>query len=269
VGTVKSPSKESGAERAVLKSINPYNGQVLKTYTEMSPEEVDNAVAAAHECFACWRCLPYSDRGALLHKAAGLCRERREDLARVMTLEMGKRIGEARKEVDLCARIFDYHADHGEEFLQPTTIPSPEGDGTVIDQPLGVIFAIEPWNYPFYQVVRCAAPNLMAGNVIVLKHASMVQQCAEAAAALFHDAGFPPGAYTNLVISSRHTDRVIDDDRVQGVAFTGSDDAGAKVGQRAGMNVKKTTLELGGATRSSCSRTPTWSGRWRWRSWGA
>jgi succinate-semialdehyde dehydrogenase / glutarate-semialdehyde dehydrogenase len=244
---VASPSTEPGAERAVIRSVNPYSGETLKTYSEMTAEEVDGTVAAAHERFASWRRVPFPERGALLRRAAALCGERREELARFMALEMGKRVVEGRKEADLCARIFNYYAEHGERFLQPQTIPSPAGDGTVLNQPLGVILGIEPWNYPFYQVVRFAAPNLMAGNTIVLKHASSVPQCAEAAERLFRDAGFPSGAYTNLVISSRLTTRVIDDDRVQGVSFTGSDDAGARVAERAGKNAKKTVMELGGS----------------------
>ncbi len=234
-------------QRPLLRSINPYNGQLLKTFTEMSVEEVDGAIARAHERFPSWRRLPFRERGALLRQAARLCRERREELARAMSLDMGKRIVEGRHEVDLCARIFDYYAENGELFLRPQTIPSPAGDGTLLSQPLGVILGIEPWNYPFYQVIRFAAPTLMAGNVVLLKHSSTVQQCAEAAATLFRDAGFPEGAFTNLVISPRFVNRVIDDDRVRGVSFTGSDDAGARVGERAGKNVKKAILELGGS----------------------
>jgi succinate-semialdehyde dehydrogenase/glutarate-semialdehyde dehydrogenase len=238
---------ESSAQRGLLRSINPYNGQTLKTFTEMSVNELDSAIATAHERFPSWRRLPFGERGALLREASRLCRERREELARTMTQEMGKRIVESRKEVDLCARIFDYYVERGEEFLRAQTIPSPGGDATLLNQPLGVILGVEPWNYPFYQVIRFAAPTLMAGNVVLLKHASSVQQCAEAAAALFRDAGFPPGAYTNLVSSSSLVGRAIDDDRVQGVSFTGSDDAGARVGERAGKNVKKIILELGGS----------------------
>jgi succinate-semialdehyde dehydrogenase/glutarate-semialdehyde dehydrogenase len=234
-------------QRGVLSSINPYNGQLLKTFTEMSVDEIDGAIARAHGRFPSWRRLAFAERGALLRQAARLCRERREGLARAMSLDMGKRIIESRHEVDLCARIFDYYAENGEQFLRPQTIPSPAGDGTLLSQPLGVILGIEPWNYPFYQVIRFAAPTLMAGNVVLLKHSSTVQQCAEAAATLFRDAGFPEGAFTNLVISPRLVNRVIDDDRVRGVSFTGSDDAGARVGERAGKNVKKAILELGGS----------------------
>jgi succinate-semialdehyde dehydrogenase/glutarate-semialdehyde dehydrogenase len=237
----------SQQQRGVLRSINPYNGQLLRTFTEMSVDEIDGAIARAHARFPSWRRLAFLERGALLRQAARLCRERREQLARAMSLDMGKRIVEGRHEVDLCARIFDYYAENGEQFLRPQTIPSPAGDGTLLSQPLGVILGIEPWNYPFYQVIRFAAPTLMAGNVVLLKHSSTVQQCAEAAATLFRDAGFPEGVFTNLVISPPLVNRVIDDDRVQGVSFTGSDDAGARVGERAGKNVKKAILELGGS----------------------
>jgi succinate-semialdehyde dehydrogenase/glutarate-semialdehyde dehydrogenase len=238
---------EETEKRAVLRSVNPYNGQTLKTYDEMTPKEVERAIGQAHERFTTWRRTSIPERAASLLRAADLCFEREEELARLMTLEMGKRIAEARKEVKLCASIFEYYAIRAREFLQPQWLPSALPDGTLLHEPLGVIFGIEPWNYPGYQVVRMAAPNLAAGNTVVMKHASNVQQCAEALEKIFHDAGFPPGAYTNLVISSRLAGQVIDDDRVQGVSFTGSDDSGAKVAERAGRNVKKTILELGGS----------------------
>ena len=249
-GTPATPTRdqEKGAERRrFLRSVNPYTGELMKSYPEMQEDEVDRTIAKAHERFQSWRGISFSERAPLLRRAASLCRERKETLARFMALEMGKRISEGRKEVELCAKIFEYYAAHGEEFLKPQVIPSPEGDGTLLNEPLGVIFGIEPWNYPCYQIVRCAAPNLMAGNVVVMKHASSVQQCAEALNSLFQDAGFPEGAYMNLVISSRLANRVIDDDRVQGVSFTGSNAAGAQVAERAGRNVKKTILELGGS----------------------
>jgi succinate-semialdehyde dehydrogenase/glutarate-semialdehyde dehydrogenase len=239
------PEKEQ--TRAVLQSVNPFSGELLKTYAEMSVDEVEEAIARAHEKFATWKRTSFSERAGFLRRAAALCVERMEQLAKLMTLEMGKRIAEARKEIKLCAAIFEYYARNGQELLQPERIQSRLGDGSLLNPPLGVIFGIEPWNYPAYQVVRFAAPTLMAGNTVVLKHASNVQQCAEALEAIFRDAGFPPGAYTNLAISSRLANQVIDDDRVQGVSFTGSDGAGAKVAERAGRNVKKTILELGGS----------------------
>lgn len=238
---------EETEKRAVLRSVNPYNGQTLKTYDEMTPEEVDRAIGQAHQRFTTWRRTSIPERAALLLRAADLCLEREEELARLMTLEMGKRIAEACKEVKLCASIFEYYAIRAHEFLQPQWLPSALPDGTLLNEPLGVIFGIEPWNYPGYQVVRMAAPNLAAGNTVVMKHASNVPQCAEALDKIFHDAGFPPGAYTNMPISSRLANQVIDDDRVQGVSFTGSNDSGAKVAEHAGRNVKKTILELGGS----------------------
>jgi succinate-semialdehyde dehydrogenase/glutarate-semialdehyde dehydrogenase len=246
VKTHRDRSEETD-KRALLRSVNPYNGQTLKTYNEMTPNEVHRAIGQAHERFTTWRRTSIPERAAFLLRAADLCFEREEELARLMTLEMGKRIAEARKEVKLCASIFEYYAIRAREFLQPQWLPSGLPDGTLLHEPLGVILGIEPWNYPGYQVVRMAAPNLAAGNTVVMKHASNVQQCAEALEKIFHDAGFPPGAYTNLVISSRLADQVIDDNRVQGVSFTGSDDSGAKVAERAGRNVKKAILELGGS----------------------
>ena len=194
---------EETEKRALLLSVNPYNGQTLKTFTEMTPKEVDHAIAHAHERFITWRRTSIPERAALLLKAADLCFDREEELARLMTLEMGKRITEARKEMKLCASIFEYYATRAHELLQPQWLPSALFDGTLLHEPLGVIFGIEPWNYPCYQVVRMAAPNLAAGNTVVMKHASNVQQCAEALEKIFHDADFPPGAYTNLFISSR------------------------------------------------------------------
>ena len=253
-GEQRAPANTSGDQRrptaprgATLRSVNPYNGQLLKTYPEMSAEDVETAIAKADDCFPAWRRVPFAQRASLLHRAAGLCRERVDELATLMTLEMGKRITEGRKEVELCARIFEYYADHGEEFLRPQTLPSPLGDGTLLNEPLGVLLGIQPWNYPCYQVVRFAAPNLMAGNVVLLKHSSSVQQCAEAIGLLFRDANFPTGAYTNLVVTADLANKVVDDDRVQGVSFTGSDTSGARIAERAGRCVKKTIMELGGS----------------------
>jgi succinate-semialdehyde dehydrogenase/glutarate-semialdehyde dehydrogenase len=149
--------------------------------------------------------VPFAQRASLLRRAAALCHERLEEMARLMTLEMGKRIAEGREEVKLCARIFEYYAHRAEEFLRPQTLPSPLGDGTLLNEPLGVLFGIQPWNYPCYQVVRFAA---------LLKHSTTVQQCAEAIDLLFRDANFPMGAYTNLVITAGLANKVIDDGRV-------------------------------------------------------
>jgi succinate-semialdehyde dehydrogenase/glutarate-semialdehyde dehydrogenase len=148
----------------------------------MSAADVDYAIAKAHDCLPAWRRVPSVQRATFLHCAAGLGRERVDDLATLMALEMGKRIAEGREEVELCARIFEYYAHRGEEFLRPQTLSSPLGDGTLLNEPLGVLFGIQPWNYPCYQVVCFATPNLMAGNVVLSKHSTRVQQCAEASA---------------------------------------------------------------------------------------
>ncbi|WP_413431091.1 NAD-dependent succinate-semialdehyde dehydrogenase [Crateriforma spongiae] len=234
------------AKTAVLKSINPYNGEVLKTFDEMSLAEVDSAIAQADEAFRQWRETSFEHRAGILRRAAELLRERREELATIMTLEMGKKIEDARPEIDLCATIFDYYADNGANILAPKEYDTPEGKGSLVNQPVGIVYGIQPWNFPFYQPSRVAAPQIMAGNVVLTKHASNVPQCAEAFDQLLKDAGVPEGVHTNLQLSARNAGSIIDDDRVQGVAFTGSNKGGAAVAEQAGRNVKKTVMELGG-----------------------
>ncbi|TWT32175.1 Succinate-semialdehyde dehydrogenase [NADP(+)] 1 [Posidoniimonas corsicana] len=234
------------AASPTLKSVNPYNGEVLKTYDEMSPEEVDAAIAKADEAFREWRETSFEHRAGVLRRVAELLRERREELATIMTLEMGKKIEDARPEIDLCATIFDYYADNGERILAPKEYDTAEGKGTLVNQPLGIVYGIQPWNFPFYQPSRVAAPQLMAGNVVLTKHASNVPQSAEAFDQLLKDAGVPEGVHTNLQLSARNAGSIIDDDRVVGVAFTGSNKGGAAVAEQAGRNVKKTVMELGG-----------------------
>ena len=247
MATARRPQPVPGDGRAVLRSVNPYSGQTMNTIPEMTDAELDTAISTACERFKTWRYVTFSQRAVFLRRAAVLSRERVERLARLMSLEMGKLITEGRKEVEICARIFEYYADRGEQLMQPETLPSPLGEAKLVNEPLGVVYGIEPWNYPCYQIVRFAAAQLMAGNVVVMKHSSSVQMCAEALDKLFHDAGFGFGAYTNLAITVRTSDTVVDDDRVQGVSFTGSDASGARVAERAGRNVKKTILELGGS----------------------
>jgi succinate-semialdehyde dehydrogenase/glutarate-semialdehyde dehydrogenase len=232
--------------KSVLKSVNPYNGETLKTYPEMTHEEIEGAIARAHETYKSWRKTTFAERAAILKRVAELFRERREELARLMAVEMGKKLVDGRGEIGLAAEIFDYYAEEGERLLAPQKLLTREGEGMLINQPIGVVYGIQPWNFPFYQPTRFAAPNLMAGNVVLTKHASNVPQCAEAFEQLLFDAGVPQGAYTNLVVSARNAGIVIDDDRVQGVSFTGSNAGGAQVGEQAGRNVKKTVMELGG-----------------------
>ena len=183
----------------------------------------------------------------VLKRAAALMRERADDRARLANVEMGKLLAQSAGEVVLSAAILDYYADHAKEFLAPEKLTSPGTESIVESCPVGVLLGVEPWNYPYYQIARFAAPNLMAGNVVMVKHASNVPQCALAFEQLLHDAGTPAGAYTNLFISKDQIGELIDDPLVRGVALTGSEAAGAVVAARAAQNLKKTTLELGGS----------------------
>ena len=228
-------------------SINPNDGKRLKSFEHMSNAQLDGALAAAEGCFQTWKHKPYAERAAILMKAADLLHAQVDDFARLETLEMGKRIGEARGEVKFSGDILAYYAQHAESFLAPDKLEPKHGAAHMESSPIGVLFCVEPWNFPYYQLARVAGPQLMAGNVLVVKHAGCVPQCAIAFEKLLLDAGAPVGAYTNLLISYEQSDRVIDDPRVKGVALTGSVEAGRKVAARAGQNLKKSTMELGGS----------------------
>ena len=183
----------------------------------------------------------------MLGRAAAILRERPEEFAKLITLEMGKLLAQSLGEVALSAAILDYYAQNAEAFLAPEKLTTAKGEAAVESSPVGVLFGVEPWNYPYYQIARFAAPNLMAGNVVMVKHASSVPQCALAFEKLMQEAGAPEGAYTNLFLSKEQVAQVIDDKRIRGVALTGSEAAGAVVAARAGQNLKKTTMELGGS----------------------
>ena len=227
---------------------NPYTGKVVKTFDEISDKDLEAKLKQANDCFENdWRNRSFAARKAILTKAATLMREQQQHFAELITLEMGKLIKQSLGEVGLCADILAYYAEHAEKFLAPEKLTTERGDAVVESSPIGVLFGVEPWNYPYYQLVRFAAPNLMAGNVVMVKHASIVPQCALAFEKLFADAGAPAGAYTNLFISKDQVAKVIDDHRIRAVALTGSEGAGAIVAQQAGKNLKKSTLELGGS----------------------
>jgi len=228
-------------------SINPYNGNILKTFENHSDKQIESALAAAATCFESWRYTTFAERAAVVAKAAAIMRVRIDEFARLATLEMGKLIGEARDEVTLSADILDYYAINAEEFLAPQHLKASAGEAVVESCPFGILFGIQPWNFPYYQLARFAAPSLMAGNVVVVKHAGGVPQCATAFEMLWREAGAPAGAYTNLRISHEQVNRVIDDPRIRGVALTGSVEAGKIVAARAGLNLKKSTMELGGS----------------------
>lgn len=229
-------------------STNPFNNQTGTAFDAFSDAVLDGKLALAQQCFeGPWRDHSFAQRKAVLKRAAALMRERQQELAELATQEMGKLIKQSAGEVALSAAIIDYYAEHGEAFLAPEVLDTDKGRAVVESSPIGVLLGVEPWNYPYYQIARFAAPNLMAGNVVMVKHASNVPQCALAFAKLMSDAGAPDGAYTNLFISKEQVAALIDDRRIRGVALTGSEAAGAVVAARAGKNLKKSTMELGGS----------------------
>jgi succinate-semialdehyde dehydrogenase/glutarate-semialdehyde dehydrogenase len=230
-----------------LESINPATDERIRTYAEMSPAEAAAAVDAAHQAFTRWRLTTFDQRAAPMRRAGALLRERKDALARLMAAEMGKPLAAGVAEIDKCATACDYYAEHAARFLAPEDAPTAARKSFVAFNPIGVVLAVMPWNFPFWQVMRFAAPALMAGNTAVLKHASGVQGCALAIEALFRDAGFPGDAFRTLVIGSAQVDALIAHPRVRAATLTGSGPAGRKVAARAGSLLKKTVLELGGS----------------------
>ena len=228
-------------------SVNPNTGKVLKSFEHLNDTQLETSLAAAEHCFQSWKKKSYAERAVIVNKAAALLHAHVDDFAKLETIEMGKRIEEARGEVKFSGDILGYYAEHAEAFLAPTRLRPKVGEAHMESSPLGVLFCVEPWNFPFYQLARVVGPQLMAGNVLVVKHAACVPQCAIAFEKLMLDAGAPVGAYTNLRISHAQCDRVIDDPRIKGVALTGSVAAGRVMAARAGMNLKKSSMELGGS----------------------
>ncbi|CAG9268349.1 MULTISPECIES: NAD-dependent succinate-semialdehyde dehydrogenase [Paraburkholderia] len=230
-----------------FRTVNPATGEVVREYPLQTDEQVFAALNTADKRYReDWKFRTVAERAGIVRRAAQILREKRDEYATYPTLEMGKITRFSYLEVDLVADILDYYAEHGEKFLAPQPVPGEPG-ATLHAEPVGVLLAIEPWNFPFYQLVRVAAPQLIAGNVVLMKHAENVPQCALAFARLFDEAGAPEGVYTNLFCSIDQIAKLIDDFRVRGVALTGSERAGVSVGERAGRNLKKVILELGGS----------------------
>lgn len=229
------------------RSVNPATGEVLKTLAEHTDNQVMNALSAADGAFRSWAGQPFSERSKIIGRSAQILLEKKEELARLATLEMSKRIAESRGEVELTASIMQYFADNAEGFLAPKKLNSIMGDAHLEYSPLGVLLSIQPWNYPYYQLARFAAPHLMAGNTMLVKHAPGVPQCALAFEEALLEAGIPDGVYTNLFLSNDQAGSLIDDPRVKGIALTGSERAGEILASRAGKNLKKSTMELGGS----------------------
>jgi succinate-semialdehyde dehydrogenase/glutarate-semialdehyde dehydrogenase len=232
---------------AIFTSINPNDGITFKRFETLTDSELEESVAAASACFTSWKATSYEQRAVIIARAATLLRESVDHLAELATLEMGKRFSEAQGEVIFSADILDYYAQHAEEFLQPRTLHPGAGKAHMESSPRGVIYCVEPWNFPYYQLARVAGPHLMAANTLLVKHAEHVPQCAIAFEQILLDAGAPAGAYTNLLISHEQSDTVIDDPRITGVAVTGSVGTGRTIAARAGANLKQSSMELGGS----------------------
>jgi succinate-semialdehyde dehydrogenase/glutarate-semialdehyde dehydrogenase len=228
--------------------VNPATGETVARYEQFTDAQVEDALARAQAAFEAWRERPVAERAAIVRRAAELHRERRKDLAAIITREMGKPFGAAVGEADFAADITEYYANQADAITadQPLSILG-EGTAVIRRSPLGVLFGIMPWNFPYYQVARFAAPNLVLGNVIVLKHASQCPESAAAIETIYRDAGLPDGAYINVYVSAEQAAAIDADPRIQGVSVTGSERAGAAVAEVAGRHLKKVALELGGS----------------------
>jgi len=231
-------------------TVNPYTEETLKTFPDATDAEVTAAIGKAHNAFLAWKETSFAERGRILQKAAAILRRDTDRYAKLLTLEMGKLFSEAKAEVELSAKIFEYYVRNAERLLKPAKLPvldPAEGEAVLVYEPLGVLLAVEPWNFPYYQIARILAPQLAAGNTLLLKHASNVPQSAAAFDNLMKEAGLPDGAFKNLYATRSQVEMIIKDPRVQGVALTGSEDAGATIAALAGKALKKSTMELGGA----------------------
>lgn len=230
-----------------IQSINPYNDQLLKEYEEHSEDQIEHIIQNAHQAYQSWKSTSFTDRAELMLAMAKNLKSRVNELATMITQEMGKPISESKSEINKCALVCEYYAENAEKFLADEPLPVDEGEAYRVFDPIGVILAVMPWNFPFWQVYRFAAPNLMAGNVGLLKHASNVPQCAMAIEELFQQSGFPAAVFQTLMVSSSKVNQVLDHPLVKAATLTGSEIAGSKVAERAGKQMKKTVLELGGS----------------------
>jgi succinate-semialdehyde dehydrogenase/glutarate-semialdehyde dehydrogenase len=230
-----------------IETVNPATGEPVKKYSEMSPVQVSEAVARAHEAWRAWRKTAFAERARLVKAAGGVLRVRKEELARLMATEMGKPLKQGVAEAEKCALACDFYADNAESFLAPQDVATEATRSYVAFEPLGVVLAVMPWNFPLWQVYRFAVPALMAGNAGVLKHASNVMGCALAIEEMFRQAGFPENVFRTLVIGSSEVKAVIENPLVRAVTLTGSAPAGRAVASQAGQMLKKTVLELGGS----------------------
>lgn len=231
----------------MLKSTNPFNQEVIQHYIEHSQKEINHIISQADSEFTKWKQTNFNKRAELLRNTASILKKNTEKYSNIMTMEMGKPIRESRAEIKKCAWVCEYYAENGEKFLSSIEVKTDAAKSYVTFQPLGVILAVMPWNFPFWQVFRFAAPILMAGNVGILKHSSNVSGCALAIEQIFCEAGFPKNAFRTLLINSKKVASVIENPAVKAITLTGSTPAGKAVASKAGEMLKKTVLELGGS----------------------
>jgi len=230
-----------------IATINPATGQVLKKFEPLTQQQIDNKIEKAAATFAEFRKVPFAERARLMQRAGDILEREKQEFARLMTLEMGKTIGSAVAEAAKCATACRYYAENAERFLADELVETTAARSYVRYQPLGIVLAVMPWNFPFWQVMRFAAPTLMAGNVALLKHASNVPQCALALEDIFRRAGFAEGVFQTLLVTSGQVEPILDDPRVMAASLTGSEGAGIQVGMAAAKRIKKVVLELGGS----------------------
>ncbi len=230
-----------------IQTINPTTGEVLETFEPYNQRQINEALDQAHQAFLQWRATSFAERAKHLHSVASNLRDHKTELARLAVLEMGKSITEAEAEVEKCAWNCDFFAEHAERFLADEKIATNATESYVAFRPLGVVLAIMPWNFPYWQVFRFAAPALMAGNTTVLKHASNVSRVALEIERIFHEAGVPRGVLRTVLVPGSETSRLIEDPRIAAVTLTGSEAAGVEVAATSGQVLKKTVLELGGS----------------------
>ncbi len=228
-------------------SQSPATGEVFAQFDELSADEIEKKLALAQSAFVAWRQTTLEQRAELMKKVAIKLREQKEELAVLMAEEMGKVLKAGQGEIEKCAKVCEYYADNAAQFLAPENIETEAKESFVRFDPLGAVLAVMPWNFPFWQVFRFAAPALMAGNVGLLKHASNVPRCALVIEKIFVQSGFPTGVFQTLLIGSGAVEKIVLDDRIVAVALTGSEHAGSQVAATAGKALKKCVLELGGS----------------------
>jgi succinate-semialdehyde dehydrogenase/glutarate-semialdehyde dehydrogenase len=234
-------------EQMKIRSMNPYTEEVMKEFDLMTPDEVDREIGRSRRAFSAWRELTVADRADHVKRLGEHLRAENRRYAEIMTREMGKPIRESAAEIEKCAWLCDYYADNGAQFLKPEEIRTEAKKSYLLFQPLGIVLAVMPWNFPFWQAFRCGVPAVVAGNVVVLKHASNVPAAAIAIEEAFREAGFPDNVFKTLLIQAGDALRLIDDDKVDAVSLTGSNKAGEEVGAHAGRKIKKVVFELGGS----------------------